>query len=125
MADMSGPLNVCTRFLANRTRPQRAWNRGPVGIWRGLPHRATTADRLGVSFYTTAMPITKCAPTARWGWSYSEGRYLGVEVEGTTAAGKPCKGTLKALDLAQLKQRLVSRGYPRTEAIRLTIEPRR
>lgn len=68
------------------------------------------------------MPITKWAPTAKWGWSYADGRYLGIEVEGVTAAGKPCKGTLKADDLHTLKRWLVERGVPFAEARRITIE---
>lgn len=68
------------------------------------------------------MPITSCAPTARWGWSYEDGRYLGIEVEATDSKGQQRKGTLKAANLAELRQRLVSRGIPRTEAIRITVQ---
>lgn len=70
------------------------------------------------------MPITSCAPTARWGWSYEDGRYLGIEVEAVDAKGQHRKGTLKAIDLAALKARLISRGIPRTEAIKIRVEHR-
>lgn len=70
------------------------------------------------------MPIIKCAPTARWGWSYSDGRYLGIEVEGTTASGRAVKGTLKADGLERLKTRLVQRGLPAAEVRRIVIERR-
>lgn len=57
------------------------------------------------------MPTTKWAATAKWGWSYADGRYLGIEVEGTTASGKPTKGTLKADNLNTLKRWLVERRF--------------
>jgi hypothetical protein len=69
--------------------------------------------------------ITKWAPTARWGWSWSEGRYIGVEVEGTDSAVKHCKGTLKASNLADLRKLLINRGLSVYEARRITIEKRR
>ena len=68
------------------------------------------------------MPITSCAPTAKYGWSYDCGRYVGVYVEGTTASGKPCQGVLKADNLHDLKKMLVARGIPKSEARRLTVE---
>jgi hypothetical protein len=70
------------------------------------------------------MPITKCAPTARWQWSYEDGRYLGIEVEGTDTKGHARKGTLKAQDLATLRRRLTERGLSRADATRITIETR-
>jgi hypothetical protein len=66
--------------------------------------------------------ITRCAPTAKWQWSYATGRYLGIEVEATTKQGRAVKGTLKADNLAELRVLLVKRGVSRAEAIRVTIE---
>lgn len=68
------------------------------------------------------MPITSCAPTARYGWSYDCGRWVGVYVEGTTAQGKPCQGILKADNLQALKKMLLARGVSKSEVRRLTVE---
>lgn len=70
------------------------------------------------------MPITRCSPTARWGWSYATGHYLGIEVEAVTASGRSVKGTVKARNLADLRARLLARGLSRSEATRITIETR-
>lgn len=71
------------------------------------------------------MPITKWAPNARWGWDYATGRWLGLEVEGIAPSGKHYKGTLKCDNWQQMVRRLIERGVPRAEAMRIRIEKRR
>jgi hypothetical protein len=67
------------------------------------------------------MPIISWAPTARYHWSADIGRHVAIDVQGTTATGRPVNGTLKAKDLATLRARLIARGVPRAEAVRITL----
>ena len=101
----------------NRPRPRQRI--------RALQAGRFTSRRPSGAFYLNAMPITKCAPTARWLFDYSYGRCVGIEAEGTTASGQAVKGTLRAENLAALKKLLIARGVPRSRAIGITIEARR
>lgn len=67
------------------------------------------------------MTITSWAPTARYAWTYDIGRHVALDVESTTASGQTTKGTMRADNMATLCKRLIARGVPRAEAVRIVI----